>query len=164
MPKSAKPRKKCRPKSKLTNPMAWLLEGFSPVEKQSEYMLKLRLVNANALDSLVRGIAVSKHINDLLAAHNMSVALVHLKLGEDYAHLLEPAYNAFMATIERYKSVGKFVCRGPEIAAIKDLMELHDAQLSACTLERFEEGINIANAKKIPLLFHYSVKELSNEH
>ena len=163
MPKSAKPRKAYRPKSRLVNPMAWLLEGFSPVEAQTEYMLKLRLVNANALDCLVRGIATAKHVNDLLASHNMTVALVSLGLGEDYADRLGPAYNAFNALVSRAQAKQKFVCTGPEIAAIKDMMELHDAQLAACTLERFGKAIEVANAKKLPLLFKHAVKVVNEQ-
>ena len=159
MPKSAKPRKKYRPKSRLVNPMAWLLEGFSPLEQQSEYMLDLRLKNTNAMDMLVKGIAKAAHMNTLLAASNATQGLLHLGIGTEYADVAYNGYAALKSVGERGEQLGRFVCRGPEIAHIKDMMELHDAQMAVCTLEKLEVAINLCKAKKIDNLFHFSIQE-----
>ena len=163
MPTSNKPRKKYRPKSRLVNPMAWLLEGFSPMEQQSEYMLDLRLQNTNAMDMLTRGIAKAAHMNTLLAASNAAQALVHLGIGTEYEAVAENGYEALKSVGERGEQMGRFVCRGPEIGHIKALLEFHDAQLAVSTLERLERAIEICKAKKLPRLFHFSIQEHTNE-
>lgn len=163
MPTSTKPRKKYRPKPRLGNPMAWLLEGFSPLAQQSEYMLNLRLQNTNALDMLTRGIAKASHMNVLLAASNATQALMHLGIGAEYEAVAENGYTALKGLGERGAQMGRFVCRGPEIGHIKGLMELHDAQLAVTTLERLERAIEICKAKTLPRLFHFSIQDRANE-
>jgi hypothetical protein len=163
MPNSTKPRKKYRPKPRLANPMAWLLEGFSPLEQQSEYMLNLRLQNANAMDMMTRGIAKSAHMNTLLAASNVTQALISMGLGAEYEAVAENGYTALKSLGERGEQMGRFVCRGPEIGHVKGLMELHDAQLAVTTLERLERAIEICKAKKLPRLFHFSIQERTSE-
>lgn len=158
MPKSSKPRKKYRPKSRLVNPMAWLLEGFSPLEQQSQYMVDLRLKNANALDMLVRGQAAASHVNLLLGACNVTQALVHMGVGAEYDDVAYNGRAALTSVTERGMDMQRFVCKGEEIKHIKHMMELHDAQLAVITLEKLEKAIDLCKGKKIPRLFHYEVR------
>lgn len=157
MPKSSKPRKKYKPKSRLANPMDWLLEGFTPVEAQSEYMLNLRLQNANAVDALVRGIAKPAHVNALSAMSNVTQALVQMKVGEDFVDLADAGYDAIAALYDRAVATQRILCRGPEIKAIKDLLELHDAQMRIITVETLSRAISLVKSHKITHLMRYDL-------
>lgn len=157
MPASKKPRKRYKPKPKLANPIAWLMEGFTPVEAQSEYMLNLRLQNANAVDALVRGIATPAHVNVVSAMSNITQALIHLKVGEDFVGLADEGFDAVNTLYNRAVATQRILCRGPEIKAIKDLLELHDAQLRIITVEVMDKAIKLVKAHKIPHLMRYDL-------
>ena len=61
MPTSAKPRKKYRPKTRLVNPIDYVLEGFAPLERAPDnYLLNLKLTNHSAMTELLAGRATRK--------------------------------------------------------------------------------------------------------
>lgn len=165
MPKSKKPRKKYNPAKRriLQDPVAFVLESFMPARAYSEYMLDLRLKNHAAMDALVKGRANVHDMNALMAMSNAVIALLSLGFGTEYEGEASLGYTSLKAVIDRGMPTCRFICRAQEINALNTYMELHDAQMDVITIGDLQKAIDIANAKKLPRLFHYSLKETNHE-
>ena len=157
MPKSSKPRKKYRRKHTLVNPVAYVLEGFNPVDSYPEYMLNLKLKNHSAIDALVKGRASYQDINLLLAMNNAVVALLALGHGTEYDDVATTGYEALKAVTERGLAAQRFICRAEEINALNHFMELHDAQMAVITVNDMNRAIDLIKAKKLPRTFDRKV-------
>lgn len=142
----------------MVDPMAWVMEGFTPVTAYSEYLLDLKLKNHSAMESLVKGRCTPGEMNKLLAMNNAVVALVSLGFGAEFDDVASDGYAALDAVCRRAIESGRFVCRAAEIKALNLYMELHDAQMATITVADMERAITIANAKKLPRLFHKEIR------
>jgi hypothetical protein len=164
MPKSSKPRKKYKPKSRLVNPMAWVMEGFSPISTMSEYFINLKTVNHSAMESLVKGRCNPDEFNRLLAVHNMANVLVSMGYGSEYDDVLDDSFAALTALGTRAEEKGRFVGRAQEITALNTLLELHDAQLAIITIEIMDKALKVATDKKLShRMFHTSFRYRTGE-
>lgn len=157
MATSKKPRKKYKPGRAMLE-QARRSEGKQPITAYDSYMLELGLANHNAMDALVHGIATCEHMNALMAMSNATVALVHLGFGKEYDDVVTRGYEALSSVIERGKPTARFICKAPEIVALNELLEVHEAQVEVIRVTDLESAISIAKAKKIPRLFHKEIK------
>lgn len=145
MPTSAKPRKKYRPKTRLVNPIDYVLEGFGPLERAPDnYLLNLKLTNHSAMTELLAGRATRKHMNQLIALSNMCEALQRMGFGTDYKEVAVEGRFAILSIIFRAVEKLKFVPTGTEINMLNTLMELHDALMDVVTVSDMEKAILLA--------------------
>ena len=161
MPKSSKPRKKYNPAGRkvLANPLAFVIEGFQPLDTLADYMTRLHLRNHSAMEALTKGRANYEDMNTLLGMNNICVALLSMGVGVEYDHLATEGFEALKAVTDRCMPVERFVCKAQEITALNAYMELHDAQMSAITINTLEEAIKVAKAKKLPRLIHRKITQ-----
>lgn len=141
MPASAKPRKKYRPKPVLVDPVGYVVEGVQPVASHGSYLVDLLMKNHNAMEMLVKGTATKKHMDVLIAAHNVTEALYRMGFGRDYSDCIVRGKAALLDLCGRGAKTGRFVCRAPEIQALNDLMALADAQLEVITVADMQKAI-----------------------
>lgn len=145
MPKNKKPRKAYRPRLVMTNAVEYVVEGTRLVAQNSaDVLLNIRLKNHSAMTALLRGAAQKCDMDILIAMHNVVEGLCRLGHGKDYTDCLIRGKCALIELCQRGARSGRFVCRAPEIQALNDLMELHDAQMDVVTVSDLEKAIAIA--------------------
>ena len=105
----------------------------------------LKLKNHGALDSILMGKGTRDHVDVLIAAINICEALVRVRddLGLDWATEIKAAQDALYTMAKRGVEKSCFAFTGPEMTAIKLVMDLHDAQLDNCTVKEMERAMFI---------------------
>lgn len=142
-----KPRKQYRPKPVL-NPIVVVGENIRPVASHTGYLMDLRLGNSSAMAALLQGHATKQDMDRIIAMSNIVYALMETKFGNEYDELAKQARIAIISIAHRATTVGRFVPTGPEIKALNDLLELHDAQMDAITVQDMDRAIDFARRKE----------------
>lgn len=137
-----KKRSKYRPRRIILDPVSWVISGMKPVSSTSE-AVGLKIKNHQALLEVTQGNGNRDSVDVLIAAMNMAEALyiINANLGKDYATEIKAAQDAIYNMAKRGVAKGKFLFTGLEMQAINTGMEVHDAQLDACTIAELETAI-----------------------
>lgn len=147
MPANAKPRKKYRPKPKL-NTLIVVGENIRPVASHTSYLMDVRLKNSSAMAALLAGHATKKDMDMIIAMSNITYALMESGgFGKGYEEVATQGRIAIISIAHRATKVGRFVPTGPEIKALNELMELHDAQMDVITVKDMDKAIAYAEAR-----------------
>ena len=135
-------RSKYRPRKVFSDPVAWVINGFKPMSESGE-AVSLKIKNHLALSDITQGQGDRNKVDILIAAMNMAEALhiVNPQLGKEYAPEIKAAQDAIYMMAKRGVAKGRFVFTGPEMQAMNTGMEVHDAQLDACTIGELEQAI-----------------------
>jgi hypothetical protein len=138
-----KKRSKYRPRKVFADPVSWVINGFKSINEIGE-AVSLKIKNHQALFDVTQGNGNRQSVDILIAAMNMAEALylVNPELGKDYAPEIKAAQDAIFSMAKRGVNKGSFVFTGLEMQAINTGMEVHDAQLDACTVAELESAIN----------------------
>ena len=131
---------KYRPRDRLIDPLGWVVERMRPASSVTDWLVDLKLRNHGALAALMTGAATEAHVRDVIAAHNMCTALVDRGVGSDYKWVVEASEAALRSLILR----PRYVLTGPEITAMRDLLELHNQQIEVSTVAVVEDSIHHA--------------------
>lgn len=137
-------RKPFKSKWLRVNPLELVADRIKPVEKQDQWALDRKLKQANALAALMRGEAKRAHVSDILATHNMAVALQKYKKGREYEGITDRSANALVSLTDRYAKTGKYLLTGEEMNALRDLVDLHNEQLAICTVGEVDDAYRYA--------------------
>lgn len=142
MPSPKKPRKKYRPKPVLANPLGYILEGLTPVEEHKDHIMRVKIINHGAMDSLVKGAATKEDIGVLLNIHNIMYAIDELQIvnGSMTDDIVE-AGIALKHIADRCIRVGKYGATGPEIQALNVMIEYHDDIMQYLTLHQLDKAL-----------------------
>ena len=134
-----------RPKPVRLDCMAFIKTGFAPVREQAE-TVTLRMKNHASLEEITKDRGNKGHMDIMIVALNMTEALAMIRdeLGSDWREEIKAAQDALFAMAQRGVAKGRFVFTGPELTAINLAMEIHDAQLDACTVDELTKAIALA--------------------
>ena len=138
-------RSKYRPKGVLLDTMNHVLSGMKTVGAISAGTT-LKIKNHDALEKVRRGEATRADIDVLIGAFNITEALARMRIGDDWKDEIRAAQDALLELGRRGVETGKFILRGPDLATFNLAMEIHDAQLDACTVSELEKAIDYVNA------------------
>jgi hypothetical protein len=140
-----KKKSKYKPRGVRYDNMSWLIAGMKKVGTLPTAGVALKLKNREALDSILTGHGTKDHVDALISAVNMSEALIRIRddLGRDWAEEIRAAQDAVYAMGVRGYEKGSFVFTGPEMTAVKLIMDLHDSQLDECTVREMEQALFI---------------------
>ena len=141
-------RSKYKPRAVLANPIAYVLEGLTPVTQHDSYLVDLKIKNHGAMAALTRGQATRADMDVLIAMSNMIEALWTLGFGKEYEAIMCAGQAALIDVGRRGLTTNKFILRAGEMAALNDLMELHDAQMDVVTVGDIERGIAIIRKRE----------------
>jgi len=134
-------RSKYKPKPQLPNPVQWVLSGFQPM-RENPHAMGLKIKNHQALASMVAGTGSRDDIDILIAAMNVAEALaITAELGTEYRAEITAAQDAIVSMGRRGLAKSRFLFTGPELTAMNLGMEIHDAQLDACTVGQLEKAL-----------------------
>lgn len=141
-----KKRSRYRPKGVLPDPLNHVLSGLRKVASIGPGVT-LMIKQHSALDALRRGEATREDFDYLIEAFNMMEALACLKYGRDWEQEIQAAQRALLEVGRRGVGTGKFVLRSAELAALNLGMQIHDAQLEACTVSDMEKALDLIAAR-----------------
>ena len=140
-----KKKSKYKPKGVRLDNMSWVMAGLRTVGTLPTAGVALKLKNHEALDSILTGQGTKEHVDMLISAVNMSEALIRVRddLGRDWAEEIRAAQDAVYSMGVRGHEKGSFLFTGPEMTAVKLVMDLHDTQLDNCTVREMEQALFI---------------------
>ena len=134
-----------RPRPVRVDAHSWVVSGTRSIAG-TDAILDCRLKNHSALDAVLKGQATRDQIDILIAAMNMCSGLSRLGVGADWTDEIKAAHTAILTMCRRGIANGqRFVFTGPEMAAVKLAMEVHDAQLESCTVLQMEQALDIVH-------------------
>lgn len=140
-------RSKYRPRGVILDTVNWVIGGFRPLATVGNENTKLRLRNHTALESVIKGTATGTDVQTLISASNMTTALVSTGFGDEYKAIARSGADAVESLRNRGNDKGRFICTGPELQSIREMMELHDAQLDIVRINDLDKALSIAKAK-----------------
>jgi hypothetical protein len=140
-----KKKSKYKPRGVRLDNMSWVVAGMKKVGTLPTAGVALKLKNHEALDSILMGQGTRAHVDVLIAAVNMSEALIRIRdeLGVDWKTEIKAAQDAIYTMGRRGVEKNRFAFTGPEMTAVKLVMDLHDAQLDECFVREMEEALFI---------------------
>ena len=138
-------RSKYKPRPVRTDNLNWILAGMKKVGTLPTAGIALKLKNHEALESILRGQGTKHDVDVLINAVNMAEALIRIRddLGADWATEIKAAQDAIYTMGKRGIEKGSFAFTGPEMTALKLVMDVHDAQLDDCTVKEMERALYI---------------------
>lgn len=136
-----------KPRPVRTDNLNWILAGMKKVGSLPTAGVDLKLKNHGALDSILMGNGTRDHVDVLIAAMNICEALVRIRddLGLDWANEIRAAQDAIHTMAKRGVEKDRFAFTGPEMTAIKLVMDIHDVQLDNCTVKEMEQALFIVH-------------------
>lgn len=136
---------KYKPKGVRYDNLSWIIAGMKKVGSLPTAGVALKLKNREALDSILTGQGTRAHVDVLISAVNMSEALIRIRddLGRDWATEIKEAQDAIYAMGKRGVEKDRFIFTGPEMNAVKLIMDLHDSQLDECSVKEMEQALFI---------------------
>jgi hypothetical protein len=140
-----KKKSKYKPRGVRYDNMSWIIAGMKKVGTLPTAGVALKLKNREALDSILTGQGTKEHVDMLISAVNMAEAMTRIRdnLGRDWVEEIRAAQDAVYAMGVRGYEKGSFLFTGPEMTAVKLIMDLHDSQLDDCTVKEMEQALFI---------------------
>ena len=136
---------KYKPRPVLLNPLAYVLEGFEKLVDRKDENVKIRLKYRLALDALMHGKATGADVDLLINAANVSTALARAAdKGRDWVTEIRAGVDAIEALRNRQRKL----CTGPELYAIRTLLDIHDAQLDDSNILDVEAAVKLVRQRQ----------------
>jgi len=134
-----------KPRGVRVDNMSWVIAGMKKVGALPTAGVALKLKNHEALDSILTGQGTKAHVDVLINAVNMTEAMARIRddLGADWVTEIKAAQDAIYTMGKRGVERGSFAFTGPEMTAVRLIMDLHDAQLDDCSVREMEQALFI---------------------
>lgn len=138
-------RSKYRPKPLRMDNINYVLTGMKLLDETPEGVT-LRIKNHDALNNIRKGEGTRDDIDKIIAAFNMTEALACMGIGNDWLAEIKEAQDALLTLARRGVAKDyRFILTGPELQAMNQCMEIHDAQLEVATIQQLEQAMDIVN-------------------
>lgn len=142
MPACKKPRKKYRPKGVFQDPLSYVLNGFMPLSKVGDEVVKLKIRAYDSLSSIREGRGVFADVDQVVTALNIADALaLGGAIGEEYADQVRLGQDSLYAMAQRGAKTGRFLFTGPELMAVNEAMDVYSAQMDIVTVAELEKAL-----------------------
>jgi len=137
-------RSKYRPRPVLKDPMNFVLSGMQPLPQLKDQYLTIQLKHRAALEQVRTGNATREDIDKLVGMVNMSEALALLGHGNEWLAEINQAQSRLYELAQRGAQQGMhFVMKAPEWEALKELAQVHEAQLESSTVIDIERAYEL---------------------
>ena len=142
-----KKKSKYKPRGIRLDNLSWIVAGMKKVGALPTAGVALKLKNHNSLNMILMGNGTREHVDVLISAVNMSEAMIRIRdeLGMDWKDEIKAAQDAIYTMGKRGIERERFAFTGPEMTAVKLVMDLHDAQLDDCSVKEMEQALFIVN-------------------
>jgi hypothetical protein len=134
-----------KPKGVRLDNMSWVQSSLKKVGTLPTAGVALKLRMHEGLAAMLNGTATRSDVDALISAVNVAEALIKVRadLGRDWAVEIKAAQDAIHDMGVRCYKRDKFLFTGPEMSAVKVVVELHDQQLDDCTVREMEQALFI---------------------
>lgn len=132
-----------RPKGVIRDPINYAVTSVQPITKYGSHILDVKIKNHGAMNALLYGKATRQDMDVLIAMTNVVEALYRLGFGKEYEDVVVKGLEAMYQIGTRGYPTNTFVCKLPEVAAMNELMELHDAQMDVITVRDMEKALDL---------------------
>lgn len=139
MATNKKPKKRRTQIVRLHDPLAYVLAGVRPAP--SDYQTKLSMKHHLAMQSLTKGIGTRTDWQIVAESLNVSLAIAQLGRGKEFVPEIELAQSAMLNIMYRSKDTGQMTFKGLEIAAVNDILGLHDEQIAQAPLIEVTQAV-----------------------
>lgn len=136
-----KPRKKYKPKYVLPDPVNWVIGGMRRLDVKQPEIMNLTISIHHAATQLAKGHATRHEMDFLLTASAVTIKLLQQGFGADHEDIASAGRDAVAELVKRGWNDNKFIARGPELTAINEMIELHDAQFEIITMAELDAAI-----------------------
>jgi hypothetical protein len=136
-----------KPKGVRLDNMSWVQSSLKKVGTLPTAGIALKLKMHEALAAMLNGTATRFDVDALISAVNVAEALIRVRadLGRDWAVEIKAAQDAIHDMGVRCYKRDRFLFTGPEMSAVKVVVELHDQQLDNCTVKEMEQALFIVD-------------------
>lgn len=133
---------KYKPKGLRYDNLTYVLGGMAKVSDVPHGGVTLKIKNHNALANITQGNGKRDDVDMLISAMNIAEALAINGVGRDWWPEIQEAQNCILKMAQRGLAKGdKFLLYGEEMKSLNLGMDIHDAQLDACTVKELETAI-----------------------
>lgn len=122
-----KTRKKHRPKGTCANVLSTVFGGMSGEHRS--HLQAIQIKNHRALAEMAQGRGTREQWDMLVGAVNMANVMCEQGIGNEFRDITITARNALLEVGKRIVKLGRVVLTGDELAAIREALDCHDAQL-----------------------------------
>jgi hypothetical protein len=139
-----KKRSRYRPKPVRLDVMAFVRAGMRQLAEMGGELATLKIKNHDALTSLVQGRASRHDMEILICTCNMTAALAVQGYGKEWTEEIVAGEAAVLAIATR----PRWLCRGEELNAVREMFDVHDAQLEVVTVREIETAMDYIDEVK----------------
>ena len=122
-----KPRKPRKFRTASTNVLSDVFGGMGTTH--GEHLRAIQVKNYRALDEMMMGRGTREHWDLLRGAINMGCVMCDQGIGAEYSGAMVAAKDALLEVGKRLVRLDRIVLKAEELAAFREAMEIHDAQL-----------------------------------
>lgn len=102
-----------------------------------------------AMTAITQGRATRAEMDDIIAMGNAVEALYRMGFGKEYDEVVADGIHAILSVARRGAANGnRFILTAPEMNALNNLMELHDAQMEIITVRDMENATKLIRKEK----------------
>jgi hypothetical protein len=139
MAKSAKPKKKYRPRAIIKDPIRYVTALVRPAPEAARTKTKIGI--HLAMTNITKGEGTKDDWQEVANALNLSVILAEMGYGQEYVPLIVEAQGSMVMVRDRLKATGKAILRGIEMRAINEALAVHDEQIDLATVKDIERAL-----------------------
>lgn len=151
MANNKKPRKAYKPKAVATNPLAYM-SRMKPERVQTD-LIEFR----SALESILKGIATIRDCDTVTAALNGAAVLCLQHGWMEYYDTAVKGQSAQTSMTNRVKAGGKILYTGLEMTAVKEAMDVFEAQLPLMTPMEMNSAAHLVSQQLVARNFTKSL-------
>jgi hypothetical protein len=136
--------KRYRPKPVMHDNMAFVMSGMARFTSLKTEALSIMLQHRIALEALRTGRATRADIDKLISIVNIAEALAEHGRGAEYLPDIHAAQAQLKALAARGAARGmRFTMNAEQWAALKHILDIHEAQLEAATVYDIEQSYDL---------------------
>lgn len=136
--------KKYRPKPVMADPLSFVLSGLKPFVSLKDEALSIMVKHRLALEALRTGRADRETIDKLIGIVNLAEAMADNGKGQEYLPDIHAAQAQLKALAARGAERGmRFIMNAEQWAALKHVLDVHEAQLEASTVYDIERAFDL---------------------
>ena len=132
---------KRRPGKKYADPVGYVTEGLMLLKDHEDYSTKWSVLARTAWFRITQGVGTHQDSNNVMAALNITQALKETLGYPDELGDIPRAEQALIQLLERGNQIGRLTPKAEEIAAVNELLILHDEFLDSITVKQMEDAL-----------------------
>ncbi|MGL4231674.1 MAG: hypothetical protein ACRCWJ_09945 [Casimicrobium sp.] len=111
------------------------------IPMRDDEKVEVALIFRRAFDALTKGECDGDLFAGLVMPVNMAIVLCEMNIGAEYMPDAITARDALFAIDETKTKTGRYISRGPEIEALRKIIEIHEAQMDVVSMAELRAAV-----------------------